>query len=126
MNGGPVNTDFNDKDFDRYARQLHATALSSISPQTLAKLRSARHAAAKPAPARHGWRWLTATACSALLAVAIGVQFLPRATAPAVSPQPALVNAAADSDASYTAPLDENPDMYVWLASADAPLLAQE
>lgn len=121
-----MNTDFNDNDFDRYARQLHATALSSISPQTLAKLRSARHAAAQPASARNGWRWLMATACSAMLAAVVGVQFLPRETAPAVSPQPALANAAADADDSYTAPLDENPDMYVWLASADAPLLAQE
>lgn len=119
-----MNSDFNDNDFDRYAQRLHATALSSVSPQTLAKLRGARHAAAKPATARHGWRWMAATACSALLAMAIGVQFLPRKTTPVVSPQPALANAAADD--SYTAPLDENPDMYVWLASADAPLLAQE
>lgn len=121
-----MNSDFNDNDFDRYARQLHATALSSISPQTLAKLRSARHAAAQPAPTRHGWRWLAATACSALLAVAIGTQFLPREAAPVASPQPALANAAADAGDSYTSALDENPDMYVWLASADAPLLAQE
>ncbi len=119
-----MNSDFNDNDFDRYAQRLHATALSSVSPQTLAKLRGARHAAAKPATARHGWRWMAATACSALLAMAIGVQFLPHKTTPVVSPQPALANAAADD--SYTAPLDENPDMYVWLASADAPLLAQE
>ena len=117
-------TDFNDNDFDRRARQLHATALASVSPQTLAKLRNARHAATQSAPSRHGWRWLTATAFSAVLAVAIGFQFVPRTATPVAPAQPVASADAATSD--YSASLEENPDLYVWLASADARLLAQE
>ena len=126
MNIEPVNTDFNDNGFDRQARQLHAMALGSLSPQTLAKLRSARHAAAQPARARHAWRWVAATAFSALFAVAIGVQFLPHRPAPGLPAGVPLATAPDDAAPDYIAPLEENPDLYVWLASAEAPMLAQE
>lgn len=118
-----MNTDFNDNDFDRRTRQLHATALASISPQTLAKLRAARNAATSPARPRHAWRWAAATAFSAVFAVAIGVQFVPRTATPVAPAQP-VASAAATSD--YSTSLDENPDLYVWLASADGQRLASE
>lgn len=110
-------SDTHDNDaFDRHAKQLHATALANISPQTLAKLRAARNAAARPAPSRHAWRWVAATAFSAVLAVAIGVQFVPRTSTPVAPAQP-VASAAATSD--YSTSLDENPDLYVWLAGTD-------
>lgn len=108
--------------FDRRAKQLHATALASISPQTLAKLRAARNTATSPARPRHAWRWVAATAFSTVFAVAIGVQFVPRTSVPVAPAQP--VASAAVSD--YSTSLDENPDLYVWLASADGQRLASE
>ena len=43
--------------FDRDMRQLHATSVSQLSPQTLARLRAARHGLAESAPQRdHSWR----------------------------------------------------------------------
>jgi len=115
-----------DNAFDRDMRQLHAVAVSQVSPQTLARLRAARHAA-QTAPKRgHAWRWVTATAFSAVLAVALGVQFLPRSgTVPASQPMVATV----DNDEGYgdsVAALDESPDLYMWLASSEAEPLAME
>ena len=112
--------------FDRDMRQLHATAVAQVSPQTLARLRAARHAA-QAAPKRgHAWRWVAATAFSAVLAVALGVQFLPQSgTVPAMQP----TVAAMDDDDVYgdsLATLDESPDLYMWLASSEAEPLAME
>jgi anti-sigma-K factor RskA len=112
--------------FDRGMRQLHAAAVSQVSPQTLTRLRAARHAA-QTAPKRgHAWRWVAATAFSAVLAVALGVQFLPGSgTAPATQPMAATVdngNIYGDSLAT----LDESPDLYMWLASSEAEPLAME
>jgi len=113
-------------EFDRDMRQLHAIAVSQVSPQTLARLRAARHAA-QTAPKRgHAWRWVAATAFSAVLAVALGVQFLPQSgTVPAMQP----TVAAMDDDDVYgdsLATLDESPDLYMWLASSEAEPLAME
>lgn len=113
-------------EFDRDMRKLHADAVSQISPQTLARLRSVRQQT-QTAPRRaHAWRWIAASAFSAVLAVALGVQFLPQT---ATSPGAAPALAAADSQADYDdalATLDENPDLYVWLASSEAEPLAME
>lgn len=113
-------------EFDSDMRQLHATAVSQVSLQTLARLRAARHAA-QVAPKRgHAWRWAAATAFSAVLAVALGVQFLPRSgTVPTAQPIVATV----DNDDEYgdsVAALDESPDLYMWLASSEAEPLAME
>ena len=112
--------------FDRDLRQLHAAAVSQVSPQTLARLRAARHAA-QTAPKRgHAWRWVTATAFSAVLAVALGTQFLPRSgTVPATQPMVATVGNDDGYDDSLAA-LDESPDLYMWLASSEAEPLAME
>lgn len=113
-------------EFDRDMRQLHTTAVAQVSPQTLARLRAARHAA-QTAPKRgHAWRWAAATAFSAVLAVALGVQFLPRSsTVPTAQPTVATAN----NDDEYgdsVAALDESPDLYMWLASSEAEPLAME
>ena len=113
--------------FDRDMRQLHGTAVANMSPQTLARLRAARHAARTTAPRRgHAWRWIAASAFSAVLAVAIGMQFLPRSPpVPAVQPMVATTNMGNDYSDSV-ATLDENPDLYLWLASSEAEPLAME
>ena len=115
--------------FDRRMRQLHATAVDQLSPQTLARLRDARQRAQTSAPRQgHAWRWATATACSAVLAVTIGLQLLPKPGPIPVQPVVATV-ATVGSDDAYAdsvSALDENPDLYVWLASSEAEPLAME
>ncbi|MBA3928440.1 hypothetical protein J2X02_002269 [Pseudoxanthomonas japonensis] len=118
---------------DQQARRLHQAALAQVSPQTLMRLRSARHEAQRQAPSaggRHPWRWLTATAFSAVLAVGIGLQWLPRAP-DAIVPSATMAATPADTDLSTDAlgvasAFDEDPDLYLWLASADAQPLAME
>lgn len=95
---------------DLAVRQLHARALTQLSPATLARLRAARHAPARPARA-HGW-WL-ATACSAVFALGLGYSFTAH---PPVTPPAPVATAAVDDSGGL---LDENPDMYVWLAATD-------
>lgn len=124
--------------FDRQARQWHAASLRELSPQTLMRLRAARHAAqaeTQPALGRHAYgRWLAATAFTAVLAVGIGVRLLPWGESASTSEVPAIPfadsgNAGSNEGAaSYSTAnvLDEDPDLYLWLASADAPPLAME
>lgn len=107
-----------DASFDRHMRQLHATAVTQLSPQILARLRSARQQARTSASRRqHPWRWVAASALSAVLAVTIGLQLLPK---PGSNPAAQPVIATLGSDDVYAdsmIALDENPDLYVWLAS---------
>ncbi len=114
------------ENFDRDMRKLHGAAVDHVSPQTLARLRAARQAAAQSATRPgHAWRWVAATAFSAVLAVAIGLQFLPQ-SAP-MSTTPPMVATDATGDYNNSVPtLDENPDLYLWLASAEAEPLAME
>ena len=92
------------------ALQLHAE--QSLSPATLARLRRARHA---PDPAQQRYRpmrWLPAAfAGLALVAVGVHLQMAPSPAAP-VAP----VAAALEADDGG---LDENPDLYLWLAGTD-------
>ena len=113
--------------FDRDMQQLHATAVDNISPQTLARLRAARHGLAnETAPQRgHAWRWVAASTFSAVLAVAIGVQFLPTSQ-PVAPASPIVATVVADDYTTGVTALDENPDLYVWLASSEAEPLAME
>lgn len=113
--------------FDRDMRQLHATAVTQLSPQTLARLRSARQQAHTATPRRgHVWRWATATAFTAVLAVTLGLQLLPKpASLPAAQPVVAVVGND-DVYADTVSALDENPDLYMWLASSEAEPLAME
>ncbi|MGX5730697.1 hypothetical protein ACWKWK_09195 [Pseudoxanthomonas beigongshangi] len=111
-------------DFDARARQAHAAALAQVSPQVLARLRMARRQAA-PASPRRAWPWLAATAFSGMLAVLIGLQWLPSTRAPVADP-PAMAAGTAETTLPANTLLDENPDLYLWLASSDAPPLAME
>ena len=113
--------------FDDALRQRHAAAISHLSARTQAQLRN-RLAASATTPrhfVRHRMAWAAATACAALFALVIGLQLRPRPM-PAVSPATVGVDdSQADANAAY-ATLDENPDLYLWLASSDAVALASE
>ncbi|MGB3392107.1 MAG: hypothetical protein WA956_11355 [Stenotrophomonas sp.] len=103
-------------DFDHSSRQLQRQAEAALSPATLARLRQGRRQATAtdtPSPWRHrGW-WL-ATACSAVLAVTVALQF--NATPPAVtSADIAAAAGTTDDDASLL--FDESPELYLWLGS---------
>jgi hypothetical protein len=97
---------------DDALRSLHAQSLQALSPATLARLRSARHSARTAHAGR--WRWWLASACSLVIALGIGVQFVGPdehqrgATAPVVA-------AEEDNGVLY----DENPDLYLWLGDND-------
>ena len=111
--------------FDRVAQRHHAEALAAMSPRTLARLRANRHAATSAAPARRGLGWLLAGGSAAVLALAVAVQ-LQRAPVESGAPlqvaamaleaelDPAFAN---DDYRSLVAGLDENPDLYLWLAA---------
>lgn len=116
-----MNTTDRHAQFDAQARQLHQAALSSLDPSTLARLRAARQAAATARPARDGRRagvWL-ATACSAVLAVGVGVHL----NRPAPVPASVSANLVASVDSDEL--LDQNPDLYVWLGSENALAMEQ-
>ncbi len=114
-----------DHDFDLAMRRLHAQAIDQVSPATRARLRVARQAATSPAVAREHRRspgWVLATGFAAVSALAIGLLMRPSPQAPGVtSPAPAVAaanTATYDADTAL-ATLDENPDLYLWLASND-------
>jgi anti-sigma-K factor RskA len=117
----------NHSDFDDALRQRHAAAVAHVSARAQAQLRN--RLAASTATPRHfvGQRmaWVAATACAALFALVIGLQLRPQSI-PAASPAPVAVDDGhADANTTY-AVLDENPDLYLWLASKDAVALASE
>jgi anti-sigma-K factor RskA len=113
--------------FDDALRQRHAAAISHLSARTQAQLRN-RLAASGAAPrhfVRHRLAWAAATACATLFALVIGLQLRPQSM-PATSPATVAVDdSQADASTTY-AVLDENPDLYLWLASKDAVALASE
>lgn len=120
----------NREHIDRIARALHAEAVEHIPPHTLARLRP--RAARGPAP--RGWPvpvgWSLATACAAVFVLAIGVRGLVAPDAGEADPAPAVAAApaapaAADPFEDPLIALEEDPDLFVWLAS-DARALAME
>ena len=117
-----------DERFDQAMRELHAQALSQVSSPTRARLRVARQAAARPAAAgtgiergRGAFNWVLGSGLAAVFAVAIGLQLRPvQAPAPASPLAVATTTSATSFDADTAiAALDENPDLYLWLASND-------
>ena len=122
-----------DGGFDVQARALHRASLAQMSPQAMARLRAARHEAQRAAPASgdaRPWRWLTATAFTAVLAVGVGLQFLPQAPNPSspgvTTPAPLASTDGETLDETAAGTLEEDPDLYLWLASAEAQPLAME
>ena len=123
-----------DDRFDNAMRDLHAQAVSQVSSATRARLRVARHAAARPSTEREprrGFHWVLGSGLAAVFAIAIGLQLGPSPMRPAQTPAPTIstpVAMASTSTPRHTtafdagtaiAALDENPDLYLWLASND-------
>lgn len=97
---------------DDALRSLHAQSLQALSPATLARLRSARHNAGAAHAGR--WRWWLASACSLVIALGIGVQFVGPGDHQGPISTP-IIAAEEDNGALY----DENPDLYLWLGDND-------
>lgn len=95
---------------DNQLHALHQQAVQALSPATLARLRSARHATA---PSRRRPAWWMATAFAGVAALGIGLSLQMR-EAPSSTVAPMV--AALESDAGA---LDENPDLYLWLGNTD-------
>ncbi|WP_051247308.1 hypothetical protein [Thermomonas fusca] len=113
-----------DARFDAAIRTRHATALAQLSPQVRAQLAQRRVAALRgerPGARRHRLRFAVA-GFAALSALALGVRLYPQEAPPGAAPASTqLANSTGGS-----LPLDEDPDFYAWLGSADAPRLAME
>lgn len=124
--------------FDEALRQRHAAAVAQVSSRTQAQLRvrrqtallASRHpAAATPHATTRRLAWPVAASFAALLAVAFGVQM--RQGDVTLTPAQTLAIAQEDDmqkdgmNADF-ADLEENPDLYLWLASSDAVALASE
>ena len=130
-----------DNHFDRDARHRHAQALDHVSPQVRARLREARRAAlaSTSSPKRFGWL-LAGGTVAAVLALMLASQLQPMTPQPVQMPQTASVSPAgtpavppaleplerasqrAEIDSEIDgmlAALDENPDLYLWLAAND-------
>ena len=109
--------------FDQALRDHHAVAVERISPRVRAQLAQGRHAALRgTATARPalGLRHLAAGIAMAAV-VGLGLQLLP------TPEQAATVDATVASAAPVSNTiLDEDPEFYAWLASADVQQLAME
>lgn len=119
-----------DTHVDRVARALHADAVAHVPARTLRQLRAPR-AAAAPARAVRTFGWAAAAACAAVFAVAIGLRqdpVAPTAGRPAtiVATDARDSGSGNDAYADALASLDEDPGLYLWLASSDVQPLAME
>lgn len=112
-----------DHAFDAAIRARHQAALASLSPRAQAQLAQRRNAALRGTGVRrgHGFRY-AAAGFAALCALALGLQL--RAP-PGPTAVPAVVGIASAPTTTATM-LDEDPEFYAWLASADAQLVAME
>lgn len=120
----------NDDTFDQAMRDRYRLATGSVSAATQSQLRQARqarHAAAigDARKSRFSWPLLLGGATAAVFAVAFGLGLHKQALlAPdATQPTPVATAAAYEDPASA---LDQDPDFYAWLGSADAELVAME
>ncbi len=121
-------------DFDRRMRALHAQAVEQVPSRTLYELQVRRANAAIAAPAataRRSGGWWLAAGFAAMFALAIGLR------QPGPDPVPAdgeaLPSLATATEVAQAATyedglvaLDEDPDLYLWLAAQDSQFLAME
>lgn len=117
-----MNHDNRDARFDTAMRQLHESAVDRVSGRTRLQLQQVPRKTPAASPARpRRFAWPLAASFAAVLALMVGMQLwnepVPTRTAPAN---------VAETDADIDAVLDENPDLYLWLASNDAYALAME
>lgn len=116
--------------FDDAMRRRHAAAVAHVSAATQAQLHQRRRAAlASPRIAATGLRrygWAGAASCALLLALALASPTWRQAGVSPVAAPPVAVAPTATDDGDPDDVLDENPDFYLWLGSADAQSLAME
>lgn len=119
MNTRPPSTPDAQAGFDQSMRQRYAQALEALPPSTAGALRAARRTALDPSsharPHHPALRW--AGAFATVAALALGLRFFEGEPATAPAQQVAAVDAE-EFDAAIGA-LDENPDLYLWLAAND-------
>ena len=119
MNTRPPSPPDTDTAFDQSMRQRYAQALQALPPSTAGALRAARRTALDPAAHARSphpaLRW--AGAFATVAALALGLRFFEDEPATAPTQQVAAVDAD-EFDAAIGA-LDENPDLYLWLAAND-------
>ena len=114
--------------FDEALRQRHGDAVAHISARTQAQLQQRRRAAlsasapGRPRTTMRRFAWPVATSFAAILALAVGMQL----RQDSVAPVPVATVADDDDLGASFAALDENPDLYLWLASNDAVAFASE
>jgi len=119
-----MNNDNRDARFDAAMRQLHESAVDRVSGRTRLRLQQAPRTTSAASPARpHRLAWPLATSFAAALALMVGLQLW---NEPAPTPATPTAVADADADADIDAVLEENPDLYLWLASQDSLVLAME
>jgi hypothetical protein len=112
---------------DRQARAAHQAALRSLSPHARAQLqRRTRMALSGDRPGTElrqpRWGWIAAPALA--LAGAFALQW-PGEDAPGATATTPFASEATPA-AELAAPLEQDPDFYLWLASADAVALARD
>lgn len=120
--------------FDRRLRAVHAQAVAQVPPRTLYALRVRRgHAASAATSARPGLRsggWWAAAGLAAVFALTIGLRQPPLDGAPTDAAPPSLAAAGTAIEAAAwdegLATLEEDPDLYLWVASQDSLILAME
>ena len=113
----------NDLEFDRRARSLHEQSLQALSPRVRAQLHNRLQAAVATPRPRHAHRWGLATAAALALVVGFGVTWN-GIDEPATSAGQDLAALATPGASEPLATLEQDPDFYLWLASADAVALA--
>lgn len=114
-----------DARFDQAMRELHAQAVTNVSSATRARLRAARRDLPTARDSRRGYGWIVASGCAAVFALAIALQLQPRPASQPAGPAVAQTPVAYDAETAVAA-LDENPDLYLWLASNDDALPVAE
>jgi hypothetical protein len=118
-----MNRDNRDARFDAAMRQLHGIATERVSGRTRLQLQQLPHAASHARPTAHRFGWPLAASFAAVLALMVGLQLRHEPTPLPATP---AATAVADSSEDIDIALDENPDLYLWLASNDAYALAME
>lgn len=111
--------------FERRLRDVHATAVDAVSGRTQLQLQLRRGAAAVERTPARGLAWPLAAACAAA-ALAIGLQWRQPPEPPQPVPMAVAPAAPAATDEEAYLALEESPDLYLWLASEDAAMLAME
>ncbi|QCO68256.1 hypothetical protein E4582_07675 [Luteimonas yindakuii] len=114
--------------FDHAARRLHDDALRQITPRTLARLRPRSPAAPATALPSRRPAFALAAACVLALAALLGMQLLPEADSPAPANATMVARQlpAPPQVSDPLATLEEDPDMFLWLASIEAQPVAME